>query len=872
MKRGRSARGRVRVGSLTSAALDSAFSGGFSSDEGVDDCDDDEPWRTRQRCHAGRDDHWLRRQACPPQSGSKASHDPGEEGLAAPSRAPESHQASDQEGAQDQGKAPEARISAPAAEAGSDTRGAAWGASVQPGRDSCERKFDKGDTSATHRWSPQYSITRQDTSAQGYACAGSSPDAGGQRRTGSLGTTTKAGRMGGEEREVRGMGETSEAGAAHGFSGSRASRGKGRTSPNRSTSTEGLLRASSHCGGRSRTDCEGSKAGDSRVCDGDRKKSDQASAQDPLDAFMSTLDHTANPSKSSYTSQRFAGGLDGDSDGDDEKKQASRLDARGDAVSAGDESPDTAIRLMHCREEETSVEHGMQPAKDFFLPKVDHASMNYPNILKDIYVPLPRLSSNIQGKVRESLDKFGVHVSCSRADTLRMPLERFQDLALTLPNPLLGYLLTRYSNPTTVQRCVIPIALSGADLIAVAKTGSGKTAAYAIPLLAHVCSQNRRDAGMHGTGPTAIVIAPTRELAAQVSSVLRGFGNSVNIGVASVVGGVAKYEQFKHLRDGGASVIVCTPGRFIDMVRMKACSLASISFIVVDEADRMFGMGFGHQLHQVLSNVRPDAQKLFVSATFPKEVQNLASVYLSETVHLFAGRSVRDGTFLESEQQDDIVDVPGNSKALVFNVPLVSDMVLESYVIVPSESSRLSWLVEHLPRILDRGLVIVFCATRGGTAALANQLRAQGHPTACIHGETEASDRTGLMSLFRKGEVKLLVATDVAARGLDIDMVRTVVNYEPAKNWDEHVHRSGRTGRAGVKGTAYTLLFPSCPRDVAFARAANSALRTAKVSVPAPLTDVLDAGSSGFGARNSYISGRRGNVGVQFQSRAHGRR
>jgi ATP-dependent RNA helicase DDX42 len=453
-----------------------------------------------------------------------------------------------------------------------------------------------------------------------------------------------------------------------------------------------------------------------------------------------------------------------------------------------------------------------------------------------------------------------------------MPLVHFQDLALTLPSALLGDLLTRYSIPTTVQRCVIPIALGGADLIAVAKTGSGKTAAYTIPLLAHVCSQNRRDAGVHGSGPTAIVIAPTRELATQVSSVLRGFGRSVNIGVASVIGGVAKYEQFKHLRDGGAAVIVCTPGRFIDMVRMKACSLASISFVVVDEADRMFGLGFGHQLHQVLSSVRPDAQKLFVSATFPKEVQSLASVYLSDAVQLFAGRSLGDGKNLESEQLGDIVDVPGNSKALMFNVPLVSDMVSESYVILPSESARLSWLMDHLPRILEQGLVIIFCATRGGTAGLANQLRAEGHPTACIHGETDASDRTGLMSLFRSGEVKLLVATDVAARGLDIDKVRTVVNYEPAKNWDEHVHRSGRTGRAGVKGTAYTLLIPSCARDVGFARVANSALRTAKVTVPAPLTDVLDAGLSGFGAGNSCNSGRRGNVGVQFQSRTHGRR
>jgi ATP-dependent RNA helicase DDX42 len=501
-------------------------------------------------------------------------------------------------------------------------------------------------------------------------------------------------------------------------------------------------------------------------------------------------------------------------------------------------------------------------ASDLLLPPVDHTSVAYPGVVRDLYTALPRLVLASPEDARAALLRVGVVATGSLSARVHAPIDRFQDLALTLPKPLLGVLLTKYAEPTPVQRAVIPAALAGSDVVAVAKTGSGKTVAFVLPLLAHIAAQDRRDAGVSGAGPSALILAPTRELALQIAQVVRGFAGAIGVGVACVVGGVSKYEQFKQLRDGRAGVVVLTPGRFIDMVRMKACALTSVTFVVLDEADRMVeAMGFGSQVRTVLSQVRPDAQKVFVSATFPKSIDHLARRYLSaDAVRLVAGRG-REAVLPSSPSGRSLAPAPAppaaaaEAAAAAASVALVAEEVTEHFVPVRSESGRLEWLTGHLPAILRDGLAIVFCSTRGGTAALANELRARGYVTACIHGETEMADRSGLMRMFRSGELQLLVATDVAARGLDVDGVRTVVNYEPAKTYEDHVHRSGRTGRAGAKGKAFTLLLSTAARDVAFAQSAIAALRAAHVAVPPTLAS---ASSRPAGGRRGGRLSRRG--------------
>lgn len=483
---------------------------------------------------------------------------------------------------------------------------------------------------------------------------------------------------------------------------------------------------------------------------------------------------------------------------------------------------------------------------ELVLPAVDHASVMYPPIARDVYIPLAKFRAIPQDDVRRMCSALETEVSGS--SSLQAPIDRFQDLALTLPKSLLGILLGSYRNPTVVQRVSLPQILAGNNVIVTAETGSGKTLAYILPFFAHIQAQSRRSIGVGGSGPTAVVVAPTRELAGQIASVARKFATGMDIGVACVIGGYSKYEQFKQLRDGRIAVVICTPGRFIDLLRMKACSLTSVTYAVVDEADRMFDMGFGPQVKTILEQFRPDAHKVFVSATFPETVRDVCKLFIGAAVrisvssrrhvalrdsrHTSATESLRDtpqddchAAYVERPHADE------NSSA----VALIPKSITETYIIVRSESERFQWVLNFLPGLMNTGKIITFCGTRGGAAELSNELRKVGLPTGCLHGELEERDRVELMNLFRHGDVRLLVSTDIASRGLDIEGVRTVVNFEPAKNWEDHVHRSGRTGRAGTDGEAITLLNTRNAKDAGFIHSAWSSLRAANVSIPAVL-------------------------------------
>ncbi|CAG8752996.1 15688_t:CDS:2, partial [Acaulospora morrowiae] len=230
----------------------------------------------------------------------------------------------------------------------------------------------------------------------------------------------------------------------------------------------------------------------------------------------------------------------------------------------------------------------------------------------------------------------------------------------------------------------------------------------------------------------------------------------------------SKMDQFKELKPGGIEILVGTPGRIIDMIKMKATNFRRVSFLVLDEADRMFDLGFEPQVRSICDNIRPDRQTLLFSATFPKKVEILAREVTSEPVRISIG-----------------------------------NVVIE---ILADDGYKWEWLMTHLVALCVEGSVLVFVSRKGGVEELSNNLQQTGHKCGALHGDMMQSDRDKVLRDFKNNKFPIMVATDVAARGLDIKAVKNVVNYDVARDIDSHVHRIGRTGRAGEKGTAYTLI------------------------------------------------------------------
>lgn len=514
---------------------------------------------------------------------------------------------------------------------------------------------------------------------------------------------------------------------------------------------------------------------------------------DPLDIFMNSLE--APPPLPQISRSPLRSAMSPDSEEEERTVDGEKVILK----ALTHESAEDVARALH------------EERRSLTLVAVDHATMKYEAIEKRLYEPLPRLAALSDEEVATRVSGARLTISASI-----VPVSAFADLALALPRALLGALMHAFDGPTPVQRAVLPAALSGYDVLATADTGSGKTVAYLVPLIAHAVAQ-------HGDvprgGARAIVLAPTRELASQIAREARRFGVPARISVTLLTGGGSKLAQARALRDGHSNrLVVATPGRLIDMVKMRAMTLESVSILAVDEADRMLDLGFGPQVRTILAQIRPDAQRLLLSATLPSRVRSLATEMLNDAVEICAS-APKDGCSR--------------------SVSLVAEGVRETYVVLREGRQRWEWLDGKLKQLTANGLVIVFCRSRGACAALSNRIRCANVPVACVHGETDHGDRVSLLRMFRRGEVRVLVSTDLAARGLDIGGVANVVNYETAKDWDWHVHRVGRTGRAGETGDAFTLLCEDSGADSAWAHRAVDALRKGRVNVPAELGDFV---------------------------------
>jgi len=328
-----------------------------------------------------------------------------------------------------------------------------------------------------------------------------------------------------------------------------------------------------------------------------------------------------------------------------------------------------------------------------------------------------------------------------------------------------------YTEPTPVQTQAIPAILAGRDIMAGAQTGTGKTAGFTLPMLQRL---HASPVPARGRTIRALVLTPTRELAAQVAESVRTYGKHLPLRSAVVFGGVKINPQIDALRRG-VDVLVATPGRLLDHVGQRTLDLSKVEILVLDEADRMLDMGFIHDIRKILALLPKARQNLLFSATFPDEIKRLA---------------------------DSLLDSPALIEVARRNAP--AERVAQ--VIHPVDRERKRELLSHLIGSQNWRQVLVFTRTKHGANRLAEQLARDGIGAAAIHGNKSQGARTRALSDFKQGEVRVLVATDIAARGIDIDQLPHVVNFELPHVPEDYVHRIGRTGRAGNDGAALSLV------------------------------------------------------------------
>lgn len=350
----------------------------------------------------------------------------------------------------------------------------------------------------------------------------------------------------------------------------------------------------------------------------------------------------------------------------------------------------------------------------------------------------------------------------------------FASLALS-PQILRAVEERNYTAPTPIQSAVIPGVLSGRDVWACAHTGSGKTAAFVLPLLQRYLAASRETPRRI----RSLILVPTRELAAQVGASIESYARYLSdpVKVAAVFGGVSINPQMMGLR-GGADMVVATPGRLLDLVEHNALSLRSVATLVLDEADRLLDLGFTDELANVLSLLPEHRQNLLFSATFPPAVNVLAEALLRDPLR---------------------VDVPSTPAT----VPDIDQRAIHV------DASRRTQLLLRLLREHGWTRVLVFVATKYSTEHVAEKLRRAGINAAAIHGELSQGARTQALTDFKAQQLQVLVATDLAARGIDIVHLPAVVNYDLPRSTDDYIHRIGRTGRAGQSGVAVSFVSAS---------------------------------------------------------------
>jgi len=373
-----------------------------------------------------------------------------------------------------------------------------------------------------------------------------------------------------------------------------------------------------------------------------------------------------------------------------------------------------------------------------------------------------------------------------------------------------------YKKPTPIQKYAIPIIMNKRDLMACAQTGSGKTAAFLLPILHNIledeCDPHTGDAPQK---PQAVVVAPTRELALQIKEEARKFALQSVAKAVVAYGGTSTGYQLTQLFKG-CNVLIATPGRLMDFVEKGKVSFEDCRYLVLDEADRMLDMGFEPQVRKIVSQIRPDRQTLMWSATWPREVQKLArDICKEDPVHINVGA-----------------------------LDLRTAHTIRQYVEVVQESDKRGRLKRLLEKVMDGSRILIFAETKRGSDQLTREMRLDGWPALCIHGDKKQEERDWVLQEFKSGKSPILVATDVAARGLDVKDIKFVINYDFPGQIEDYIHRVGRTGRAGQLGSSYSFFTADKFR---LAKELIHVLQEANQPVPQELEKLAEGGHGSYG-------------------------
>ncbi|KXN86398.1 Pre-mRNA-processing ATP-dependent RNA helicase PRP5 [Leucoagaricus sp. SymC.cos] len=541
---------------------------------------------------------------------------------------------------------------------------------------------------------------------------------------------------------------------------------------------------------------------------------------DPLDAFMSGVKEEVK--KVNIEDMKRMVGTNG-------TQSRVRLDERmgDDGI---EEEPDVPVDELDATElnpEEILALAAKKVKNKKELATVDHSRINYEPFRKEFYIPPPDIAKMTDDEaelLRLELDGIKIRgVDCPR------PVTKWSHFGM--PASCLDVIKRlNYTAPTSIQAQAIPAIMSGRDVIGVAKTGSGKTIAFLLPMFRHIKDQRPLE---QMEGPITVVMTPTRELAVQIHKDCRPFLKVLGLRAVCAYGGSPIKDQIAELKKG-AEIIVCTPGRMIDLLTANAgrvTNLKRVTYVVLDEADRMFDMGFEPQVMKIINNTRPDRQTVLFSATFPKQMDALARKILRKPLEITVG-----GRSVVAAEIEQIVEVR-------------------------AEDTKFNRLLEILGQMYNEDpecRTLIFVDRQEAADNLLRELMRKGYLCMSLHGGKDQVDRDQTIADFKSGVVPIVIATSVAARGLDVKQLKLVINYDAPNHMEDYVHRAGRTGRAGNKGTCVTFITPEQDR---YSVDIHRALKASNATIPQELENLANgflekvksgkaqAAGSGFGGK-----------------------
>jgi ATP-dependent RNA helicase DDX46/PRP5 len=529
---------------------------------------------------------------------------------------------------------------------------------------------------------------------------------------------------------------------------------------------------------------------------------------DPLDAFMQDLQPVQSKK---FGTQKSKSRL--------QEPEALFGDDEVEMTAVDDENPDNILSLASANAKKKKKE----------IPTVNHDKVQYQPFRRNFYsepVEMIDWTEEDVANLRMELDNIKV-----RGIDVPKPVQKWAQCGLGV-QVLDVIQKLNYETPTSIQAQAIPAIMSGRDVIGVAKTGSGKTIAFLLPMFRHIKDQRGLDAL---DGPVGLVLSPTRELATQIHKECKPFLKALGLRAVCAYGGAPIKDQIADLKRG-AEIVVCTPGRMIDLLAAnsgRVTNLRRVTYVVLDEADRMFDMGFEPQVMKILSNIRPDRQTVLFSATFPRQMEALARKTLTKPVEIVVG-----GRSVVAPEITQVVEVRQEATKFIRLLELLGKLYEDD----KNEDDR----------------ALIFVDRQESADGLLRDLMKKGYPCMSIHGGKDQIDRDSTIDDFKAGVVPILIATSVAARGLDVKQLKLVVNYDAPNHLEDYVHRAGRTGRAGNTGTAVTFLTEEQDR---YAVDIAKALKQSGQAVPEAVQKLVEgfmekvkagkekAGASGFGGK-----------------------